>query len=290
MNIPLNNFGNSPFKTKRQGFGLGSLIAMIFIGAAFTAVGFIIYQSTIIDKNWTRVQGEIVDVTSSINDGSTTYTPIIKYEVNGQSYRAAGSNGSSSYPNIGSMREVAYNPDRPDQSKAVGGAGSKIFILLFPAIGVLLLILAPFSFIKSLKRSGKIKDLTQTGQKLSGVLVDILSTGGGNNNTYKIVVAATDNTGTVQNYTSDNVNGAADLAMADFRNNPIPIDVYVDPTNQQNYYVDISDIPNLTPQRIGELIKSAISTSQPTSIIQNAAPTQTLPAQPLPTELPKKTW
>ena len=46
--------------------------------------------------------------------------------------------------------------------------------------------------------------------------------------------------------------------MADFRNNPIAIDVYIDTTNPKKYYVDISDIPNLTPERIQELIKSAL--------------------------------
>ena len=79
-------------------------------------------------------------------------------------------------------------------------------------------------------------------------------------------MSATDNTGVVQNYVSDSLNGVAGLAMADFQNNPILIDVYVDLINPQNYYVDISDIPNLTPQRISELIQAASQGMQPHTV------------------------
>ncbi len=273
MNISSNNFGNTGFKVRRQNFSIGSLIFLILFGAVFTGVGLAIYKSTQTDDSWTRVQGEVASVSSRISEGSTLYTPVVSYEANGKAYQVAGNGGSSSYPNIGDKREVAYNPTRPDQSKVVESAGSKMFILIFPAVGIAMLILAPILFIKSLQRSSRIKNLVRTGQKVRGVLVDIQTNSGNNNNhTYNIVVSAADNSGGVQNYTSDSLSGIAGLAMADFRNNPIPIDVYIDPTNTQNYYVDVSDIPNLTPQRISELIKSAVSSTQPNTIVQGQAP------------------
>jgi hypothetical protein len=108
--------------------------------------------------------------------------------------------------------------------------------------------------------------LVQTGQKLQGVMVDLQSQGT-NNNGYKIVVAADNGSGAVQNYVSDSLTGVGSLAMADFRTSPIPIDVYVDPSNPENYYVDISDIPNLTPERIQSLLQAAANAKRPTSII-----------------------
>ncbi len=108
---------------------------------------------------------------------------------------------------------------------------------------------------------------------MQGILTDIQSTGGNNNGSYKIVISATNIAGVVQNYVSDSLNNIAGLAMADFRNNPIPIDVYIDPTKPQNYYVDISDIPNLTPERIAQLTQSAVKTAGPQTIMNTTPPT-----------------
>lgn len=278
MNIQLNSnmFGNG-FKAKRQKFGVGSLIFLLLFGAVFAGAGFFAINSSKVDPSWTRISGEVVDSSSRISDGSTTYTAVVEYSVSGQEYRTTSSFSSSFAPTIGEKREIAYNPTQPNQAKVVEGAGATWWLWLFPIIGVAILIIAPVSFIRSLKRSSAINNLMQTGQKLQGILTDIQSTGGSNNNnSYKIVVSATDNSGTVQNYVSDSIGGIGGLALADFRSNPIPIDVYIDSTNTQNYYVDIADIPNLTPQRITELIQSAAKTTQPQTVL-NAQQQPTLP-------------
>ena len=278
MKISFNTLGNTGIKVRRQKFGLGAFIILVLLGIAFTAFGLFIVRSSQIDKSWIKVRGEVVEVSSTISQGSTLYTPIIKYEVNGQSHRITPSSSSSFYP-TGSHREVAYNPARPNEAKVIEGTGTKLLLLAFPAIGMLLLVLAPILFFRSIKRSQRISNLTQTGQKLQGVITDIQSTGSTNgNNVYRIVVSAVDPAGATQNYKSDSLAGVAGLAMADFRNNPIPIDVYIDPADPKNYYVDISDIPNLTPERIGELIKSAISNARPTTMTQPAVPSQIPPA------------
>lgn len=258
MNI---SFGSNitGYKVRRQRFGVFSLIFVLLSGVSFTATGIFAINSSKIDPAWTRISGEVVGSSSRTDsDGSTNYTPIIQYLVNGKSYKITSRSGSSSYPNIGDKREVAYNPNRPDQAKVVEGVIIQALLWLSSAIGIGLLILAPFFFVRSLQRSNKIKNLMQTGQKLQGVLVDIQAVSNSkNSNNYKIVVSAADNTGTVQNYVSDALSGIGGLVMADFKNTPIPIDVYVDPSNPSNYYVDISNVPNLTPERITELIKSA---------------------------------
>jgi hypothetical protein len=287
MEIGTNNIGASNFKVKRQKFGIGALLFMVIFGAIFAGAGFFMYKSMQIDESWTRTQGKITGASSRISDGSTTYTPIVEYTVDGVNYQTTGALSSSAYPNVGSASEVAYNPATPNESKVVGGASSILFLGVFVVIGAVLVLLAPFLFIRSLKRSNKISNLVQTGQKLQGVITDIQSEGN-NSSGYKIVVSATDNSGVVQQYFSDKLNGAAGLAMADFQNNPIPIDVYIDSTNPQHYYVDISDIPNLSSERILELIKTAVSRNQPQSFVANQPPVQPNPQNniPLPPQVP----
>lgn len=260
MNLALNsNVVNGMGGARRHKFGVGALVFLLLFGAAFVLVGFFVINSLKIDSSWARTTGRIVDSRSSFSNGSTTYSAIIRYSVNGQNYQTASSFGSSFMPSIGGTKEVAYNPAQPGEAKIVEGAGATWWIWLFPAIGVVVLIVAPILFIKSLKRSSKINNLLQTGQKLQGVLTDINSSVGNNNQGgYRIVVSAADPAGVVRNYTSDLISGIGGLSMADFRAHPILIDVYIDPTNPESYYVDISDIPNLTPQRISELIKSAV--------------------------------
>lgn len=269
------------YKARRQKFGIGSLLFLMLFGAIFTGLGVLALVSNKVDPSWTRVTGEVVDSSSHRNDGSTTYSPIVQYEVNDQSYRVVSSISSSSYPRIGEKREIAYNPVRPDQSKVVQSASTQWFIYLFPIVGVACLAIAPYAFIRSARRSNNINQLMQSGQQLQGILVDIRPDGSNNNSGYKIVVAATDPSGAVQNYTSDSLTGIGGLAVADFRNTPIPIDVYIDPLRPQDYYVDVADIPNLTPQRIGELIKSATQNKQVTPFADEEKPS-TPPINPTP--------
>lgn len=263
MNIPLNlGLLSRGFKTKRQAFGVGSLIFLLVFGIGFTAAGYFAIRSSIIDPSWQRISGTVVDSSKNVDDSSTTYAAIVSYSVNGMTYQVMSSSGSSFAPTIGDTREVAFNPNQPSQAKVAESPGTTIWLWLFPVIGVFLIILAPILFIRSVNRSRTIRNLRITGQKLSGVIVDVQSMGG-NNSTYKIVVAATNNNGVVQNYISDAIGGIGSIAMADFQKNPIPIDVYVDLIDPKRYYVDISEIPNLTPQRISELIHEATNNHIP---------------------------
>ncbi len=265
MNLNYNVL-NIGFKIKRKKFGIGELIFLVLFGGAFTGAGFLAINGLKVDFGWARTYGEVVSSSSKISDGSTTHTPVVRYSVDGQEYWITSSISSGFAPTIGEKREVAYNPDQPNQAKIVEGIGTMWWLWLFPISGVIILVIAPISFILSLRRSSTINNLVQKGMKLQGILSDIQSSGN-NNGSYKIIVSAPDSTGTVHNYISDSLDGVAGLSLTNFQNNPIPIDVYIDPANPQNYYVDISGIPNLTPQRISELIQSAIKGKQPKSIL-----------------------
>lgn len=267
-------------KVRRQKFGVGSLIILLVFGVVFTGAGLLIIKSSRIDPSWTKVTGRIVSSSTHINNGSTTYAPVVQYQVGEQLYTVTGSISSSAYPAIGSQRQIAYNPAQPQNAKVVEGASSKVFLYIFPAIGIGLLLFAPIAFVRSLRRNGDITNLVQTGQKLQGVLTDIQTSFGANNaSSYKVVVSATDSTGSVQTYISDSLTGIGGLAMADFRTHPIPIDVYVNPANPKDYYVDVSDVPNLTPDRIASLLQSATG-QQVNTFAGGEQPNVASPTQP----------
>ncbi|HEY4483282.1 MAG TPA: DUF3592 domain-containing protein [Candidatus Paceibacterota bacterium] len=245
---------------QRQKFGVGTFIFLFLFGSMFTAVGLFAIGSTKVDPSWTKVQGTVVDAEERRSSkGGTTYAAVVEYTEGEETNNVTSSFSSSFYPNVGETREVAYNPVQPGQAKVVEGLGASWFLYIFPVVGIVCILLAFYLFIKSLKRAGEIKRLMQSGQKLQGVLVDVQASATTSNgkHSYKLLVAATDNMGKVQNYESDSLSGAGAVVMMDFRNSPIPIDVYVDNANPKSYYVDISDIPNLTPERITELLKKA---------------------------------
>src|SRR4051812_16299500 len=103
MNISINPqlVGLLNPKVRRQSFGISSLLMLLVVGAAFTAIGLGATRLNKIDPAWIKVSGQIVDSKSNVSSGSSTYAPVVQYQVNGQKYRVVSRTSSSSYPNIG---------------------------------------------------------------------------------------------------------------------------------------------------------------------------------------------
>jgi hypothetical protein len=247
------------FKARRQGFGLGSLLLLLVIGGSFLGTSTIFAKSFFGHKDWPKVTGEVIDVATHSSSDGTTYAPVVQYVVGSQTYKVTSSLATSSYPTKGAHLDVAYNPANPAQAEVDMGLLSQLFFWIFPVIGAGLILLGLVLFILSQRRAGKIHHLVQTGQKVQGVVVEIRQSQTTVNNAqgYQVVVSAPDGKGSTAEYISDTLTGIGGLAMADFRTHPIPIDVYLDPAEPKNYYVDISDIPGLTLDRIKELIQKA---------------------------------
>lgn len=263
--------------TKRQRFSIPNLIVMVLLGAAFLAFGFFMYKSTTIDPGWTRQTGKIVDVersaTGSARNDSNTYYAIVEYKVNDQVLRAKSAVATSPRPSLGSDREIAYNPSNPTEAKVVEGTTTKAMFFIFMGIGLVFVLLGPFLYVRSAKRGATITSLQQSGQKITGVVSDIQATGSaGGASTYKIVVTATNLSGQAQAFTSDSITGMGGISLVNFAQQPIPIDVYIDPANPEHYYVDISDIPSLTPESINNLVSRAMGKSPATETTPEVSP------------------
>ncbi len=240
---------------RRIKFGIPSLILMIFFSAGYFMIG----ESQFTGDNIV-VEGRVIDIRTTQNsDGGNTYAPIVEYSVDGEEYRATTGFTSSGQPSIGAVHKVSYEPGDPSKGKAIASVSDGPFwiMALFRIVGLLFIGGGIFSFVKSLKRTADIKKLTNSGQKVAGVLVDIRVKNGKQSH-YQLVVAAPGQNSEVKEYVSDKLVGIpAGLIGMDMQKAALPIDVYLNPSNYDNYYVDLSDVPALTPQRIQDLINNA---------------------------------
>jgi hypothetical protein len=117
----------------------------------FGGIGYAVYSSTKIDPNWTRINGTVVGVSTlqnnTANNHSTSYEPIVSYTVKGQTNKVTSNVGSSWYPQTGSQQQIAYNSTQPADAKVVISATTRRFVLVFPAIGLLMIVGAAVLFV-----------------------------------------------------------------------------------------------------------------------------------------------
>lgn len=246
-------------KPQRIEFGLGSFIGLVLLGVIFITAGYFVFRNATVKSGWIKTSGSVVSVVQSRgSNGSTMYSATVQYEIDGAQYRVTDRASSSIHPTIGDIYQVTYNPASPNEAMVVPPLWVNMLFMLFPALGVFMIIYAYISYMKSRKHSRNIQFLLTNGFKTTGIIVDIQSYGT-RRSSYTIDVSAPDMTGVVQTYTSDVLNGIGGLAMTDYKKNPVPVTVYIDSANPKNYYVDISQLPEITPERIAELIKSATS-------------------------------
>lgn len=246
----LGSFG----KARRSRFGLGSALLVFTIGALFTGVSFLLLHSEFQSHDWPSTEGRVVYVSERLDsENGMMYTPTIAYRVNGATYKVTSSQSSGSRDIIGSQKTVRYNPQTPQVGiVALSGAGYMIF--LFPIIGIVLMIGAVAGLIFSFKRGASISRLKQTGTKLRGVVTNVenVSQGG----VIRVIVSAADQSGQVRDYKSDSIGGNT-FSLMNYRTNPVAMDVYVDGSNPNNYYVDIADVPAMTVESIQQLLMQA---------------------------------
>jgi hypothetical protein len=142
------------------------------------------------------------------------------------------------------------------------------FAYLFLITGVVFFVLAPVSFIKSLKRTREISYLIKNGKKLQSQLSYIKFLGSPRNTAqYEAGVTLTDSSGGHQAFISDIievVSGGVTTSL-NFSKHPLPVDVYVDPANSKRYYVDLTTIPDLRLEEVKKLAKAGVIVGQPYS-------------------------
>jgi len=103
--------------------------------------------------------------------------------------------------------------------------------------------------LKSNIRTREINKLIKNGNKVQGIITQIVNSGGwtGNNRAffYKLIVTSPNSNSSVsQTFISDKVTDFNPLSLEKNNQIPVPIDVYIDKVNPKKYYVDISQLPS----------------------------------------------
>jgi hypothetical protein len=269
-------------KPRRNAFGLGSALIVAGIGVAFIAASYAFLRDDIQSRNWPAAQAVVTIVNSRLDsDGDRIYRPTVEYSVGGLTHTTTSSSWSSSPTTVGEQRTVRYNPDNPKEG-VIAMSGSDWLILIFPLLGVVIILASFAGFIVSSRRGHTIDRLKQSGTKLQGVVTNVQRSS--QQGSVVITVTAQDHTGQVRSFHSDSVEGNT-MALLQFNQKPIAMDVYIDPSNAEHYYVDIEDVPAMDADYISSLLKMATGQQAPTTF-STVTPQPTPPVEVNPPTIP----
>jgi hypothetical protein len=259
-------------KARRNKFGLGTAIFVAAAGVLFTGVSYLFLADDIKSREWPSAPAVVTVVNRSTNsDGDQMYRPTVEYEVGGVTYQKTSPSSSSSAVSVGDERTIRYNPDSPSEG-VIAMSGADWFIILFPIVGIGLILGSIVGFIKSVRRGKTINSLKQSGLKLQGIVTNVEQSS--QRGSVIITVTAQEHAGQVRSFQSDSVSGNT-FTLLKYQQQPIAMDVYVDPSDPTNYYVDLDDVPEMDATQLSNLLKLATN-RQPVGM----ASTSTIPATP----------
>lgn len=231
---------------------------IILVGMIFFIVGMKIFYDSKIDDSWPKVSGKISSYESERNvDDDIQYSVNISYSVKSVAYEKKHAYVSLVEPTVGKSAQIAYNPNDPSEAKVYIDKNLRYLNLLFPGFGLIIMIVTIIFYKKFKKRNTDITNLIKSGRKIQGIVIGVDYAGKTNSRRlFKIKVSAVNLSGETQEYTSDRVKGADGLYAYDYKNNSINVDVYVDISNPESYYVDTSVIPQINYSVINEIGKA----------------------------------
>ena len=121
---------------------------MILIGLFAIAISALIiwlnYSRQEEAKDYTETHGRVVDHDSRYDDGSTIYSEVVEYNVNGSSYYCRSDSYSSFPKSIGSAMKVKYDENNPSKCLLENKTGNYIVYIVggvFVVIGIGLVVL-----------------------------------------------------------------------------------------------------------------------------------------------------
>jgi hypothetical protein len=114
---------------------------MVLIGLFAIVVASLIfffnYKEQARAKDYVETYGRVVDYYTQYDDGTTTYSEIVEYDVNGHSYYCSSSSYSSFPKSIGGEMKVKYDKRNPNECLIENKSGD---ILVYVVCGVFVVI------------------------------------------------------------------------------------------------------------------------------------------------------
>ena len=114
------NSNSGFFGNFKQGFQTGCFL--IFMNLLFIGLlgggGYIAYNNYQLRTNGASTTGTVIRLEESTSDGSTSYSPVFQYEVNGQTYEFESQNSSSPPTHrVGEQDTIFYDPENPQKAQ-----------------------------------------------------------------------------------------------------------------------------------------------------------------------------
>lgn len=108
------------FGSFKEGIQTGCLV--IFLNLVFLSLlgggGYIAYNNYQLRTNGATTTGTVIRLEESTSDGSTTYSPVFQYVVNGQTYEFESQNSSSPPTHrVGDEDTIFYDPTNPEKAQ-----------------------------------------------------------------------------------------------------------------------------------------------------------------------------
>jgi len=125
--------------------------SFLILGVMLVGWGCFIFKSTLIDGTWIRVSGVIVDY-KTIEAEENINVPVIKYTVDNKTYNVESKSGFSglfsiSKPEIGTVKEIYYDPTNPNNSIVNENfAPFQVLSILLISSGIIFIYLSVYNF------------------------------------------------------------------------------------------------------------------------------------------------
>lgn len=216
----------------------GKNIFYIFLAAGLLFLIIIggIFVSSIVKLNSldSTVLSEHVEIKSYIDDeGTTMYSPVYYYSVNGERY-TCGSNSSSSHNPGTQNKTVYYDSKNPSKCMTEYSKSSNFILLAFMIIPIIFILVAVINIRKVNKRIKAILELNNKGKLIKNLPYRLENTGTVINGVpiQKPVVDYTLSTGTQITLYGDPRNDKKQYDADGM------VDLLIDESNPDNYYID----------------------------------------------------
>ena len=221
--------------TKYVKKGRNFYLIFIIFGLAFMSIFGGVYINSYLklkslDSSTTSTR---VEINSHLDDGTTMYSPIYYYEINGIEYSCSSNSSSSIYPGTDN-KKVYYDSKEPLKCMTEYSKNSNKFLLIGVFLPIIFILIGCLSIHKVNKRLKIIKYLNMNGKLVKNLPYHMEETGMVVNNKriFKPIVEYTLPSGSVITLEGD---ARHDKKLSDEDG---LVDLLIDENNPSNYFID----------------------------------------------------
>lgn len=214
------------------------------VGMVFLVVGIFLTYNTLFSKT-EKVQttGIITSIESDRkSDGGYEYEVWVQYDANGKTYESElGSYVSSFYE--GQTIDIYYEKENP---KKIGTEGTELMILIFPVVGLIVMVAGIIGFVGKKKRKQEIDELKNNGQLIHATFIESkrnMAYAVNGRHPYNVFAEWVDpEDGKTYTFKSDNMWGNTWDMIGEYGSAVKEIPVYINRENKDKYYMDLDSV------------------------------------------------